>query len=119
MTETIINIWLVGVLTIITSAIYTKSLVYKVFDCIDILSDGHGVAVELGTDFHHFASVGRVGQGVVVAYLGQLPYQVCLVDIKVVLFTNLFEGLYAYGVSSCHLVPRDWLFKMQIYISFY
>ena len=110
MTETIINIWLVGVLTIITSAIYTKSLVYKVFDCIDILSDGHGVAL---------AEPARAAEEDVRAYLGQLPYQVCLVDIKVVLFTNLFEGLYAYGVSSCHLVPRDWLFKMQIYISFY
>ena len=28
----------------------------------DIHSDGHGVAVELCADFHHLASVGRVGQ---------------------------------------------------------
>ena len=33
----------------------------------NILSYAHAIAVELRTDFHHFASVGRVGQGVVVA----------------------------------------------------
>ena len=33
----------------------------------DILSYGHGVAVELHTDFHYFLAIGIVGQGVVVA----------------------------------------------------